>query len=101
MDQYQVIISNKAHSDIAECVGFVKNVSLEAARQLVKDIYSSIASLNVLPERNPVFEMPKSFPFTLRKHIINNRYIALYTVEEQKVVIYRLLDSRRKFGHII
>ena len=101
MDQYQVIISNKAHSDIAECVVFVKNVSLEAARQLVKDIYSSIASLNVLPERNPLFEMPKSFPLILRKHIINNRYIALYAVEEQKVVIYRLLDSRRKFGHII
>lgn len=101
MNQFKIIISSNAHSDIAECVGFVKNVSLEAAKALAKNIYSSISTLNVLPERNPVFEMPKAFPFTLRKQIIDNRYIVLYTVEKESVVIYRVLDSRRKFTHLI
>ena len=101
MGQYLVIVSNKAHLDIAECVGFIKKVSKEAAIQLAEEIYSSLSTLDSFPERNPLFEAPKSFPFTLRKHIINTRYIALYTIENQKVVVYRVLDSRRKFGHLV
>ena len=101
MDEYKIIITSKAHSDIAECVGFVHKVSKESALQLTKDIYSSLSTLSLFPERNPLFEGPKSFPFILRKQIINNRYIALYTIEDQNVVIYRVLDSRRKFAHLI
>lgn len=80
---------------------FVLNVSKEAARTLANDIYSSIESLKKLPERNAIFEMPKSFSFILRKLVINKRYLALYSVEENKVVVYRILDSRRKFEHLI
>ena len=98
MNEYSVIISNKAHSDIAECVG---RASKEAAIKLTNDIYTSLASLDLFPERNPIFNAPKSFPYTIRKQIINDRYIALYTIENQKIVIYRILDSRRKFGHLL
>ena len=98
MNEYSVIISNKAHSDTAECVG---KVSKEAAIKLTNDIYTSLASLDLFPERNPIFNAPKSFPYTIRKQIINDRYIALYTIENQKIVIYRVLDSRRKFGHLL
>lgn len=45
--------------------------------------------------------MPKSFPFAIRKLVMNQRYLALYAVEGDKVVIYRILDSRRKFDHLI
>ena len=101
MSKYNVIISTKAQLDLAECVRFVLNVSKEAAIALANNIYSSLNSLNLFPERNPIFEMPKSFPFTVRKQIINGRYIALYTIEGENVVIYRLLDSRRKFDYLL
>ena len=101
MERFRVIVSAKAQSDIAECISFVKNISIEAANELVNDFYSSFSSLDVFPEKNPVFEMPKAFPFILRKQVINKRYIALYTVEENNVVIYRVLDSRRKFSHLV
>lgn len=101
MNQYIIIISNKAHSDIAECVNFIKRVSVEAAKSFANEIYSSIHNLGVFPERNALFEMPKSFPFIIRKQIVNNRYVVLYSVENETVYIYRVLDSRRKFTHLI
>ena len=101
MDQYKVIISSKAQSDLAACVSFVLNVSKEAAINLANDIYTAIEALKILPERNPIFVMPKAFPFTIRKQIINKRYIVLYSVEENSVVIYRILDSRREFDYLI
>lgn len=101
MEQFEIVVSSKAQQDFSECVSFVLNVSVDAAKQLVDDIYNSIGSLKTFPERNPVFEMPKSFPYILRKQIINGRYIALYSIEEKKVIIYRLLDSRRKFDYLV
>ncbi len=101
MKQFEITILSKAQTDLADCVEFVLKVSKEAAIKLADDIYSSIQSLDVFPERNPIFEMPKSFPFVVRKQIINKRYVALYTIEEEKVVVYRILDTRRKFDYLL
>ena len=101
MDNYNVIISSKAQTDLAECVGFVLNVSKEAANNLANDIYETAESLSFFPERNPVFEMPKSFPFVVRKQVVNQRYVILYSVENKNVVIYRIIDTRKKFNHLI
>ncbi len=101
MDFFKVIMTSKAQSDLAECVGFALNVSKDAVQKLADNIYSSIQSLQTFPERNAIFEMPKSFPFVVRKLIIGKRYVALYVVEEKQVVVYRILDSRRKFNYLI
>lgn len=101
MEEFNIIISSKAQLDLAESVSFVLNVSKEAAIKLANDIYSAIASLSSFPERNPVFEMPKSFPFIIRKLVVNKRYIVLYTIENNDVVIYRIIDSRRSFDYLI
>jgi len=101
MDTLKIIITSKAQSDLSACVGFVLNVSKESAYTLANDIFFSIESLKTFPERNPIFEMPTSFPFTIRKFVINKRYIVLYAIEDNAVVIYRILDSRRKFDYLL
>ena len=101
MRAYKIVITSKGQSDLSECVSFVLRVSKEAALSLANDLYSSIQSLETFPERNAIFEMPKSFPFTIRKLIVNRRYMALYSVETDKVIVYRILDSRRKFDHLL
>ena len=101
MDAYNIVIASRAQSDLSECVSFILNVSREAAIELANAIYSSIESLSTFPERNPTFDMPKPFPFIVKKHIVEKRYIVLYTIENNKAVVYRILDSRRNFDHLI
>lgn len=101
MDLFNVIISPRAQSDRAECVLFLSRVSVEAAVELTHQMHEQIKSLERYPERNPLFEMPKSFPYLVRKFLINKRYIALYTIEGHNVVIYRILDARRKFDFLV
>lgn len=102
MPSFKIIISSRAQDDLAECVGFVLNVSLEAARNLADEIYASIETLKAFPEKNPLFGMPKSFPLPIRKLVINKRYIVLYSADGNEVVVYRVLDARRRFdGRII
>ena len=101
MEHYSIIISSKAQSDITECVGFVLRVSKEAARKLADEIYQSIELLTTFPERFPIFEMPSSFPFAIRKLIVNSRYVVLYSIEEKNVVVHRIIDSRRGLDYLV
>ena len=101
METYCIDWSARAISDFSDCVTFLKNVSLSAAKELVHDIDLAVLSLSSFPEKNPVFIMPKSFPLVIRKLIVKKRYIVLYSIEEQTIVIYRVLDARRKFDSIL
>lgn len=98
---FQVKWTSKAVSDLGACVSFVRRVSLEAAKKLSSDLLSAANSLSSFPERFPEFSMPKSFPFVVRKFVVNGRYILLFAVEENEVVIYRVLDARKSFTSLL
>ena len=53
MTNYKISISQRAFSDITECVLFVKNVSKEAANDLYNEIMESIKSLSTFPNKYP------------------------------------------------
>ena len=101
MTLYSVVWSSKALSDLAECIQFLLNVSKEAAVNLRNEAFSCANGLEAFPEKNPIFEMPKSFPFILRKQVVSKRYILLYTIEKEKIVIYRMIDCRKQFGSLL
>ena len=101
MNIFKIVITSKAQSDLAECISFVLNVSKDAAHELSNEFFSSIKSLQTFPERNSVFEMPKAFPFEIRRLVVRKRYVILYSINGGEVVVYRILDSRRKFNYII
>ena len=100
MEKYEILISPIAQEDILTCIGFVKNVSLEAAKELFKEIYSFIESLETFPERNSIFEMPHGTNREIRKGIVDKRYIVIYEIEKQ-IIVHRVLDSRKGFDQLI
>lgn len=101
MNQYNIAWTTEAMTDLSQCVVFVLNVSKEAALKLRDDIMNSVKQLEIFPESNPIFNTIKSFPFELRKKVVNKRYILLYSIEDTTVCIYRVLDARRKFEQLI
>lgn len=100
MDRYKIIISSKAHQDILNIVSFILNVSKKAAIEVAEYIYSSIESLSILPERNPLFPL-FGFGIETRKLIVNKRYIVIYVIQEDKIIVHRILDGRRKFESLL
>ena len=81
MEKYEINISSKANEDILSCIGFVKNVSLEAAKELFENLYAFIESLETFPERNPIFEMPQNTNREIRKGIVDKKYIILFRIK--------------------
>ena len=101
MKSYSIVWTSRSVSELVVSVEFIANVSLEAAQKLRDDLYNSISSLSTLPERNQVFDMPKGFSKTIRKLVVNKRYIVLYAIEDSSIVIYSFQDTRRKFTRLI
>lgn len=97
----KIVLTSNAYADWQNCVSFVLNVSKEAAIKLDDEIKAAIDNLNNYPEKNPIFEMNRAFPFVVRKSIVNRRYIILFSINEQEILVYRILDARRKFEALI
>lgn len=96
MNNYSITITQKAYSSITECVLFVNNVSREAANQLYEEMMNAIRSLSSFPNKYP--EVPGLLirDIKVRKMPIHDgRYVILYKVENDKVVIYDIIDTRK------
>ena len=96
MNSYQITITQKAFSDIQECVLFVNNVSKEAATSLYNEIMDKINSLKNFPNSNPNIDgLTVGGVNVKRMPIHHGRYLILYKVEKDLVTIYDILDSRK------
>ena len=98
---YRIEWSSKSVSDLAEHVSFQRRVSVDAAATLSANIISAALSLSSFPERFPEFAMLKNFPVAIRKCVVDSRYIILYGIADDTIMIYRILDARRKFDGLL
>jgi plasmid stabilization system protein ParE len=97
--KHDVFVIGKALSDINACVEFVTRVSKEASIKLYNQIYDAIDSLEQLPERNPVFEVIKGST-KFRQFLVGERYLIIYLIEDNKVIVHNVIDKRKGFQHI-
>ena len=96
MDKYKIVITQRAFSDICECVLFVNAVSNGAAKKLYEEIMASIHSLETFPEVYPFIDGLVIGNSKVRRMVIHSgRYIIIYKVEKDIVTIYDILDSRK------
>ena len=96
MVEYKIAITQRAFCSIGEHVLFVRNVSMEAAKELYEETMGSLRSLSTYPERYPEIPDLRVAGAKVRKMPIHDgRYVALYKVEGDTVVIYDVIDTRK------
>ena len=96
MAELKISITQRAFSSISEHVLFVRNVFLEAAKELYEETMTSLRSLSSFPERHPEIQDLRIAGARIRKMSIHNgRYVALYKVDGDKVVVYDVVDTRK------
>ena len=96
MAELKVSITQRAFSSICEHILFVRNVSIEAAKELYEETMTSLRSLSSFPERCPEIQDLRIAGARIRKMSIHNgRYVALYKIDGDTVVVYDVVDSRK------
>lgn len=96
MNKCNIVITQRAFSDITECVLFVNNVSPNAAKSLYIEIMDKINSLKDFPNAYPEIDGLTIGGARIRRMPVHNgRYLVLYKVETSLVTIYDIIDSRK------
>ena len=96
MNIYKITITQRAFSDINECILFVNNVSKDAAKSLYEEIMASINSLKTMPQVYPAIEgFSVGGADVKRMPVHHGRYFILYKIEGEIITIYDIIDSRK------
>lgn len=96
MAELKISITQRAFSSISEHMLFVRNASLEAAKELYEETMASLRSLSSFPEGYPEIQGLRIVGSRVRKMPIHSgRYVALYKVDGDTVVVYDVLDTRK------
>ena len=96
MDEYKILITQRAFSSISECVLFVNNVSNEAAKELYSEIMSSLNSLKTFPNAYPNIEGLDIGGHNIKRMPVHHgRYLVIYKIDGDSVTIYDVVDSRK------
>jgi len=92
---YSVIINDSAKLMMFEHIMFLSEVSIAAAERLYEGFEKAFDSLSRLPHRCLVFEAP--FSAFLYRRMIVDRYVLLFTIDEQKntVSVEYIWDTRQ------
>ena len=98
---YKVKISEEAQRGLGRIVSFVALNSIQAARELKKDLVAEISSLKLLPERTPFLE-GEFIPFNkYHKLVVRRSYLVIYQIKDDTVWVDYVIDCRQDYQWLI
>ena len=90
--EYNVIISDRAASELRNHIAFLARVAPDAAKRLHKELISEIESLAFMPE---------SFPWLYHELLPKNKYLLIYQIKGNTVYLDYILDCRRDYRNLL
>jgi len=98
---YTVIVSDIATNMLMQHVRFMAQVSVQAAEKLQAEIIEAAKSLKDFPERNSWLADPLLPANKYRKMIISKRYLLIYQIKDDVVLIEYILDCRQEYKWLL
>jgi len=101
MQQYEVIISEKARTLLGAHIKYMAKISPHAARKTKSQLLSSIKSLSLMPERFPFFDSDFIPRNKYRKMFVESWYLVLYQIKNHSVYVEYILDCRQDYNWLV
>ena len=97
MKKYNIIVLDSAFIDLEEIHDFYKNnFSLNYASKITKHLLTETFSLTIFPFANPVYYITSDY--IIRKKIVNKRFLIIFTIIQNSVLVYNIIDGRRNIA---
>lgn len=97
MQQYKVISYNSANINLNSILYFCEEkYGIKYATKTVSRIIQTFKSLEIFPHSNRIYYSFNGQIF--RKKIVNNRYLIIFTIIQNLVLIYYVFHGRRNIN---
>ncbi len=99
--KYKIVISETAKNQLGQHILFVANVNTESAKKLKKHIMKQLSALTEMPRRYPYLNGEYLAKNHYRKMPLENRYLAIYHINDDTVFVDYILDCRQDYGWLL
>lgn len=101
INQYKVIVSDRARQMLADHVRSLAQKNPPAARRTKNELMDAIRSLSSMPMRHP-FLNAEFIPLNkYHKMFVEKWYLILYQVKDQTVYVDYIVDGRQDYRWLI
>ena len=91
--KYNIYLTNNAYNMIKAHISFLSKVSIKAAIKLKQTFKEYIIILKYYPKLGRKLNSKREKPPSIRKMVIEKRYILIYFIENNNIYIDTILDS--------
>ena len=99
--KYKVIISDKAKEMLGMHIRFLAEVNKSAAAKLKNRLIEKMRSLQDMPQRYPFFNENYIPANKYHKLYVENFYLVLYQIKDEKVYVDWIVDCRQDYQWLI
>jgi len=93
--KHSVSVDIAVKSKMASHARFLANVSVSAAKRLRNTYYSALKSLEVNPERCPIYYPNSDIKEELRFLLFSKKYRIVFEIVDKEVYVYDVQDARQ------
>ena len=101
MKQFEVIWTKNAQFDLESIIEYIKIDSVNIAKKIFFEIKNECANLHYFPERKRVVPELQQIGILKYREIIHERWRIIFKIDNTKVYILLVVDSRRNLEDIL
>ena len=101
VQQYKIIVSNRAKEEMGSHVAFLANTSKNAAKKLKEELMKSIRSLAPMPTRYGFINYEYITPNKYHKMLVLSRYLLIYQIKDNTVYVEFIVDCRQYYQWLL
>ncbi len=99
--KFAVYWAKSTEIDLITIIGYIADDNLEAALKTLKKIKDACRSLDSFPKRCRIVPELKRFGITVYQETIVSHYRVQFRIDDNRVWVLGVLDSRRNLGDIL
>lgn len=101
VQQYKIIVSNRAKEEMGNHIAFLANISKNTAKKLKEELMKSIRSLVTMPTRYGFINDEYITPNKYHKMIVSSRYLLIYQIKNSTVYVEFIVDCRQDYQWLL
>lgn len=99
--KYKIVWTNVAENDLKKIIDFISIDSPQNALKIFKSIKQKVSNLYALPERGRIVPELQGQGISQYRELIIPPWRLMYRIDERKIYILSVIDSRRNVEDIL
>jgi plasmid stabilization system protein ParE len=99
--QYQVLWTQTAQQDLRRIIVYIANDDLTEAQRIYTEVRGKSGNLRLMPHQGRIVPELKYHGIALYRELIIKPWRIIYKIEESKVWVLAVIDSRRNMEDVL